>query len=418
MRATGKVKWFNDAKGFGFITSDADGSGVFVHFSAISSGGFRSLAEGDLVEFDLWEGPKGFQAGNVVRVKAAEQAAADPAPRLSAQSVSLAPERREKLLAAIERVRSWTLTDHHEIRATLLSVLEPLLAADGYELRPVPEDPYVKFDFFAVKTSPVGHEQYTLGGEFKLYDPGQAVDIEADRLPGHVLANTILSTPAVNRAMLFVNTTFTTAERAAIDRLAADVDLLDFDALTTWITRTDDKTDVADAEVHLIIREVSSTFARLIAADPRILDHLEWRDLERTVAEVFRGLGFSVELTPAAKDGGKDIVLECLVRGVLATYVVEIKHWRSGARVGSGALRDFLSVVVREKRDGGLFLSTFGYCHNAFAQLTEIDRRKLRFGQRDKVVALCRSYVKARSGIWSPPQDLTEVLYDGTLEGD
>ena len=63
-RQTGTVKWFNDAKGFGFITTDG-GEDVFVHSSAIQSRGFRSLSEGAQVEFDVIEGPKGLQAANV-----------------------------------------------------------------------------------------------------------------------------------------------------------------------------------------------------------------------------------------------------------------------------------------------------------------------------------------------------------------
>jgi cold shock protein len=65
MRTSGNVKWFNDAKGFGFITSE-NGEDVFVHFSAIQGGGFRSLSEGAAVEFDVTTGPKGLQASNVV----------------------------------------------------------------------------------------------------------------------------------------------------------------------------------------------------------------------------------------------------------------------------------------------------------------------------------------------------------------
>ena len=67
MRTSGNVKWFNDAKGFGFITSEK-GDDVFVHFSAIQGGGFRSLAEGAAVEFDVTPGPKGLQASNVTAV--------------------------------------------------------------------------------------------------------------------------------------------------------------------------------------------------------------------------------------------------------------------------------------------------------------------------------------------------------------
>lgn len=61
---TGTVKWFNESKGFGFITSE-DGSDVFVHYSSISGNGFKSLAEGDSVSFETENGPKGPKAINV-----------------------------------------------------------------------------------------------------------------------------------------------------------------------------------------------------------------------------------------------------------------------------------------------------------------------------------------------------------------
>jgi CspA family cold shock protein len=62
--ANGTVKWFNEAKGFGFISQE-NGEDVFVHFSAIQGEGFKTLAEGDRVEFDVTTGPKGLQAANV-----------------------------------------------------------------------------------------------------------------------------------------------------------------------------------------------------------------------------------------------------------------------------------------------------------------------------------------------------------------
>ena len=66
VREKGTVKWFNGAKGYGFIQRST-GEDVFVHFSAIQENGYRTLNEGETVEFDLLKGPKGFQAANVVR---------------------------------------------------------------------------------------------------------------------------------------------------------------------------------------------------------------------------------------------------------------------------------------------------------------------------------------------------------------
>ena len=63
--STGKVKWFNQEKGFGFITNDEDGKDIFVHFSAINSEGFKTLEEGQIVEFEINETDRGPQAQNV-----------------------------------------------------------------------------------------------------------------------------------------------------------------------------------------------------------------------------------------------------------------------------------------------------------------------------------------------------------------
>ncbi|WP_299022763.1 cold-shock protein [uncultured Photobacterium sp.] len=67
-KATGTVKWFNEEKGFGFITQDNGGADVFVHFRAITGDGFKTLAEGQKVVFETEQGPKGLQAANVEKI--------------------------------------------------------------------------------------------------------------------------------------------------------------------------------------------------------------------------------------------------------------------------------------------------------------------------------------------------------------
>ncbi len=68
MRYTGTVKWFNDSKGYGFITRDDTGTDVFVHYTSIREDGFRSLSEGERVEFEVVDGSKGPQASEVVKL--------------------------------------------------------------------------------------------------------------------------------------------------------------------------------------------------------------------------------------------------------------------------------------------------------------------------------------------------------------
>ena len=72
MRITGKVKWFNESKGYGFIKQDS-GKDIFVHYSEIQGDGYRTLAEGEMVEFETRTGPKGLEATNVARTASQEK---------------------------------------------------------------------------------------------------------------------------------------------------------------------------------------------------------------------------------------------------------------------------------------------------------------------------------------------------------
>ena len=70
MSAKGKVKWFSNVKGYGFIEQDGGGADVFVHYSSVQNDGYKTLDEGDVVTFEITEGQKGPQAANVIREKA------------------------------------------------------------------------------------------------------------------------------------------------------------------------------------------------------------------------------------------------------------------------------------------------------------------------------------------------------------
>nr|MBK7068393.1 restriction endonuclease [Deltaproteobacteria bacterium] len=158
------------------------------------------------------------------------------------------------------------------------------------------------------------------------------------------------------------------------------------------------------------VRLLCETFAKKIAEDPDFLNHIEWRELEKTLAEVFEKIGFKVTLTPSSKDGGKDVILETSFKGQKSVYFVEVKHWRSGKQVGTATMRDFVSVVLKEKVTSGIFVSSSGYVEGAYKALTVTERRKLVLQGREKVYTLCKTYALALSGLWQAPDDLADIV--------
>jgi hypothetical protein len=153
---------------------------------------------------------------------------------------------------------------------------------------------------------------------------------------------------------------------------------------------------------------------RVIARDNAELQKVEWRVLEQVLAAAFEDFGFEAHLTPAAKDGGKDIILECVERGTRKRYVVEVKHWISGKPVHGSHLRKFLAVIVNEQHDSGLILSTSGFARNAYESMIHLEHKRIRMGGKDKIISLCQLFVKRESGLWSADRCPTDILFEQT----
>lgn len=297
-----------------------------------------------------------------------------------------------------------------EAEQRALAVLKPLLTADGYVVQPAGSrigEP----DILAVREVSERHESQALVVEVK-YRRGQR-PLTLDDVGRFVVHATTQG--GARRATILANTGFSQRLRDEVTHtLPVEIELLGLNDLRAWISRINIAEEDIDRESTIIVQDLARRFATMVARNPRALDRIEWRDLERIVAEIFDGLGFHVELTPSSKDGGKDVILECVVRGARHSYIVEVKHWRSGTRVGGSAVREFVAVVEREARQGGVFLSSSGYTENAFEVLTEIERQKVRFGGAEKIAALCRKYTRAGAGLWSPPEVLPDIVFEGT----
>jgi len=288
----------------------------------------------------------------------------------------------------------------------LAGILSELFRGDGYKMTHTGGIGDQGIDYLA--ESPNGEKVVV---QYKHY--------RTDRPIGLSEVHSTLGAAAVGgfkRAILLANTHFSKAAMDVLERdLPVEFQLMNLDSLRSWTKRIAVARKENLSLVGQAISALSSELARLIAKNPRSLDEIEWRDMERVLAEVFKRFGFEVELTRPAKDGGKDVVLRCIVAGQKKKFLVEVKHWRSEQKVGGKLLKNFVNVVASEEADRGLFLSTYGFASNAFEAITEIEKQKLAFGQESKVVSLCKLFVRIESGLWSPPNSLPEIIFEDPL---
>lgn len=290
-----------------------------------------------------------------------------------------------------------------EAEKILGDVITPLLNEEGYEVKSTSMTPDRGVDFVG------SNSQESIAIEYKHYKRPVGTEVVRGLIGASVMNN-------FDRALLVTNSRFTKAAlNTAQVNLPFKLELIDIDSLRSWIDRIEKTEDYDLNLVNILRRDLSDKLAKCIAENPRYLDDIEWRELERVVQHTFEELGFSSEVTPGSKDGGKDVILRCRINNEEHTYYVELKHWRSGQKVGGAALEEFLQVIINEEVNGGLFLSSYGYCGNAFEMLTAIHRQSLKIGGKQKIYSLCKQYVMSKSGIWSQTDSLIDTLYENTI---
>ncbi|MHB9838354.1 restriction endonuclease [Paraburkholderia terrae] len=309
-------------------------------------------------------------------------------------------------------IEQWESTRGLEGEAALHKLLRPMFEREGYTVlqnQIVEARSTVEWDFVVVKDRTPRFDSLSIGVEHKAHAK-EKVD---SRTVEQVLSRAHAS--QLKRACVFSRTGFSERALAYASRVVAPhLELFESFSLRRWADGLRPSEQEGKDHARRLGTSISRAFIESIAANPRFLDNLEWFHVEDTLAEAFDGLGFNVTHTSYSKDEGKDLILKFVVDGEEKSYIVEIKHWRSGNRVGSGKVADFFKVITRENRDGGLFLSTSGYTDTAFESLTEVERQVLRFGAESKVHAICKTYVRAKGGLWSPQATLVDTLFEGT----
>ncbi|MCL9806655.1 restriction endonuclease [Flavobacterium amniphilum] len=295
-------------------------------------------------------------------------------------------------------------SNRDEIFFCFSDILSALLSKDNYQTILNPSTDRSKFDFLCVKNNPAER----IGVSFQ--------NSSLTLVPQVLERISVAYNYPYNRLIIANPNGFSSECYSLVNNIdPVNVELLNLDGIKNWVSRIEVESDLNLLPHEDIIKIVSKVFIERIVKDPSYLLNIEWREFEKTLAEIFEGLAFKVKLTPPSKDGGKDLILEMVKEGTAISYIVEVKHWRSMQKVGQNCIKDFLNVVCREKRESGIFLSTYGFTENAFEGLTELERTKVRFGSEEKIISLCKTYLKVKSGIWTPLQDLQDVLFDETF---
>jgi restriction system protein len=312
---------------------------------------------------------------------------------------------KDDLVRALELLNEWCgATPMSDIGSDdcVGRILNPLFEKEGYSLWQGEAMDQVggRFDMVAE----AGDER--VGIEHSRMRPG---DIYRDDIVDR-FGQTVTSLSDGTRGILVSNVGVTDKVLLSARRkFGPRVDVLDPDRLRAWIARASSSDERRMPEVAEAVKVMAGRLAQIVARDPGALRTIEWRDLERMVAEIFLELGFDVELTPPSKDGGKDVIVRGRVRGNNVTYFIEAKHWVSGHRVGLATVSEFVRVVASKDIAGGLILSTSGYTGDVYEHYAELSKH-VALGDESKVVSLCRRYERIGRGLLRPLLILDDLV--------
>lgn len=168
--------------------------------------------------------------------------------------------------------------------------------------------------------------------------------------------------------------------------------------------------NLVSSPIHRNFRNANILLIEELSKNPKVIYDIEWRDLERIMAQIFEEIGFNVELTDASHDGGKDLILSCLSsqsseRTPLKFYV-EIKHWKT--KVGISPIHKLIEVVEKDAVTGCVFVSTSGFA-STVTENAEI-RKKVRLEDLSDLYTYFRYYQRSRSEEFFLVKTLEEIL--------
>jgi hypothetical protein len=246
------------------------------------------------------------------------------------------------------------------------------------------------------------------------YQDSASVGQSALPFYAHEWAHDVRAGTQARSLLVLRNQPLLSAHQQALAGYGGAVRFLDFDALRDHATLAfESYASRQQQRAAVLIIDMLDKLIEAIAAEPKTVGDLPWFDVERLFYRVLQGLGFHVHQTPSSKDGGRDVLACDIQVADVHWYNIEVKHWTS-RKVGAGHAKKTLETALREGRRGALLLSTSGVSDEAVRVRTEIHQDFMRFGDGQKLVASCRHYTQARSGIWNGQGTLRSFLFSST----